>query len=135
MLRNRISTALLALALGGCASPEPPVWLVPADRPMAPDDLTGAAITALRSMGWSVLHVDRSLGAVETDWDYAAEIKGNTRRRALIRVPMDVEDAVAVSVPVEYYDGTSWCPNGEDEEKRKYLIASLRARLTTPPMR
>lgn len=129
MRKLAVAPFLAALALPACMDPDPPIWVVPSDHPRAAADMTGRAARALSELGWSVVRVDPVLGLVATDWEYGPQVKGTTRRRALIRVPADADDAVAVSVPLEFYDGEDWCPNGEDEDRRKYLVATLRARL------
>ncbi len=133
-MRMRLSTLmpLLLASVLACAQPGAPVWFVPARPGLLLDQGDRSVTQALADLGYQVIGFDEAHGLYVTDWRNTRSVLGATRFRALVRIESRDPFAVAVSVPEERFDGRDWIESGEDELRRKELVATLAARLQEP---
>ncbi|MBI4879497.1 MAG: hypothetical protein HY812_07555 [Planctomycetes bacterium] len=123
---------LLLASLLGCAQAAAPVWYVPARLGLSLGQGDQTVAQALADLGYEILGFDEPTGTYVTGWRNTRSVLGPTRFRALVRIESRDPFGVAVAVPEELFDGRSWTASGEDELRRKELVATLAARLQEP---
>ena len=116
------------LTAAGCQQAVSPVWYIPADPELSEAEVEARTAAVLAGLGYEVVSFDPELQMIRTRWLHEDQLV-STRYQALVRLKRTSPLGVAVSMPREAFDGTAWIPNGEQEQRRKQLVAGLTARL------
>lgn len=123
----------LVLSLpAGCQQSAPPIWYVPADTALSAGEVESRTARVLDDLGYQIESFDPKLALISTRWLHDSHLL-STRFQVLVRLKQTEPYGVAVTVPRQVHDGLRWIPDGEEERRRKELVASLTARLAARP--
>ncbi|MFH0946286.1 MAG: hypothetical protein V2A76_13885 [Planctomycetota bacterium] len=128
-MRRLVSLLVFSiLVAAGCQQAALPVWYIPAGPDFSVAEVEARTSAVLARLGYEVAGFDPDLQMISTHWLHENNLL-STRFQALVRLKRTSPLGVAVTVPREVHDGEKWIPNGEHEQRRKELVASLAASL------